>query len=183
MSRLPQGFDAQPSLSGDGLTLSPLRPEDREALFAAASDPAIWAQHPARDRHARVAFDPYFDFLLSAGGTLALRAHGPDGVIGCSRFYGAPDIAPSIAIGFTFLKREHWGGRTNAAMKRLMLTHAYGSTDTVWLHIAPGNLRSQTATDRLGAVHAYDARLDLGQGARETQVWRLTRAAWEAARG
>ena len=79
-------FDDQPTLEGKTLRLSPLVADDREGLYAAAADPLIWAQHPARTRAERATFDPYFDFLLSAGGTLAVRSKATGQIIGCTRF-------------------------------------------------------------------------------------------------
>ncbi len=35
-------FDAQPTLTGTVVHLRPLRADDHDALFAAASDPRIW---------------------------------------------------------------------------------------------------------------------------------------------
>jgi len=43
-------FVLQPTLSGTLLELRPLRAEDYDALFAVASDPLIWEQHPDSDR-------------------------------------------------------------------------------------------------------------------------------------
>ena len=54
-------FDLQPTLQGKLIELHPLRSEDFAALFAAASDPLIWEQHPERDRYTREVFQRYFD--------------------------------------------------------------------------------------------------------------------------
>ena len=45
----PPGFNPKPTLTGDGLTLRPLNEGDVEGLYEAASDPKIWANHPATD--------------------------------------------------------------------------------------------------------------------------------------
>jgi RimJ/RimL family protein N-acetyltransferase len=171
-------FDDAPALQGARLTLSPLRAEDRAGLHAAARDPRTWEQHPARERWRPEVFDPYFDFLLAAGGTLVARLG--DEIIGCSRYYPVPDQPGDIAIGFTFLDCRHWGGAMNREMKALMLEHAFASFDRVWFHIAPANLRSQIATTRLGAVWQHDAALDLGFGLSVTKCYVLTRAAWRS---
>src|SRR5438093_1127062 len=42
-------FDRQPVLTGRLIELRPLRSEDFEAVFKAASDPLIWEQHPDRE--------------------------------------------------------------------------------------------------------------------------------------
>src|SRR6266566_748875 len=39
-------FGLQPHLKGELLELRPLAPEDWDDLFAVASDPLIWEQHP-----------------------------------------------------------------------------------------------------------------------------------------
>src|SRR5207244_1753593 len=46
-------FNLQPTLTGQLLELRPLRPDDFDALFAAASDPLIWEQHPESDSYNR----------------------------------------------------------------------------------------------------------------------------------
>ena len=189
--RFPPGFDPQPTLTGETIRVRPLRPDDREALFAAISDPLIWEQHPARDRHERAGFERYLAFLLGTGGTLVVEELGGR-VIGTSTFYGEPPdgtpagsrgAAERPSIGFTFLTRDHWGGGTNFELKRLMLDHLFAHTDAVWLHIAPGNVRSQRATARLGAVHARDAVLNTTGTPARTQCWRLDREAWHRTRG
>ena len=43
-------FDSQPVLKGSLVELRPLREGDYGALYAAASDPLLWEQHPQRDR-------------------------------------------------------------------------------------------------------------------------------------
>jgi RimJ/RimL family protein N-acetyltransferase len=40
-------LDRQPVLEDERLLLRPLRAEDWDALFAVASDPLVWQQHPA----------------------------------------------------------------------------------------------------------------------------------------
>jgi hypothetical protein len=44
-------FDLQPNLKGELIELRPLTPEDWDDLFAVASDPLIWEQHPECDRY------------------------------------------------------------------------------------------------------------------------------------
>ena len=42
----PPPFDLQPTLHGSLVELRPLRPDDWDALYAEASDPLVWEQHP-----------------------------------------------------------------------------------------------------------------------------------------
>ena len=118
--------------------------------------------------------------LLKKGGTLVIIDIASDNIIGCSRYYVAPDQPDSICIGFTFLNNAYWGGTTNFAVKQLMHTHVFETFSELWFHIGSNNLRSQKATGKLGAVHVYDAMLDLsGGGAALTKCYRLTKDAWE----
>ena len=174
-------FDFQPTVSDDELLARPLREADRAALNGAAADPMIWAGHPARDRHEAPVFNRYFDILLASGSALVVQERGTGRTIGCSRFYVAPDTPEAISIGFTFLIRDHWGGDTNARLKALMLRPVFAAGKEAWFHIDPNNIRSQRATLKLGARHAYDATLNLGTGEAEWMCFRLTEEQWRAA--
>jgi len=172
-------FNFDPSLEGFDLTARPIAASDLGALRDAAADPKIWEGHPAKTRHEPEVFNPYFEFLLGAGGTLIIRESATDGVIGCSRYYVSPNAPDDISIGFTFLIRDHWGGATNFNLKRLMLAHIFAGHAFAWFHIDPNNIRSQKATAKLGAVHTKTAALDLGTGEVEWMCYRLSRADWE----
>lgn len=76
-------FDRQPTLVGPLLLLRPLRPEDWAALFAVASDPLIWAQHPDSDRYQEDVFRQFFADALNSGGALVAieQATGPSSVV------------------------------------------------------------------------------------------------------
>ena len=65
-------FDAQPELDGPTIELSPLTAQDREAITAAAADPAIWELHPAKNRYLPEVFHPYFDERLASAMTLVV---------------------------------------------------------------------------------------------------------------
>ncbi|MFW2541846.1 GNAT family N-acetyltransferase [Primorskyibacter sp. 2E107] len=166
-------------LSGTILDLSPLLPSDEQALTEAASDPLIWAGHPAIERYKPQVFAPYFSTLLSLGGTLVARDKAGQ-VIGCSRYYDPPDAPGEVAIGYTFLVRAHWGGAANGQMKRLMLEHAFVQVSEVWLHIDPVNIRSQKATARIGAEHAGTGPLLMAGKSALRQSWRIRWADWRA---
>ena len=70
-------LDRQPVLEGERLILRPLVPADWDALFAVASDPLIWQQHPMHDRWQRPVFDALFDDAMAQRGALAV-ANGPE---------------------------------------------------------------------------------------------------------
>lgn len=145
-------IDLQPTLEGELLRLRPMRLEDFEPLYAIASDPLIWKQHPAHDRWQREVFRDYFDSGLACGGTLVAIDRASGALVGSSRYYGWDPVAREIEIGWTFLARSHWGGRYNAEMKALMLGHAFRFAATVLFLVGPKNLRSRRAVEKIGGV-------------------------------
>lgn len=145
-------FDFQPSLSGDLLTLSPQVPEDWDALFAVASDPAIWAMHPMRERYREPVFRKFFQEALDDRGGLVVRDRADGKVFGFSRYSEQFAEPGEIEIGWTFLACDRWGGGWNREMKQLMLTHGFGSYDTVIFRIGEDNLRSRRAVEKIGGV-------------------------------
>jgi RimJ/RimL family protein N-acetyltransferase len=145
-------FDLQPTLTGSLLLLRPLRPEDAEALYAVASDPLMWEQHPDSDRYQRTVFDRLFAESLASGGALAVIERASGTIVGSSRFNAYEPAASRIEIGWSYLARAYWGGTYNAELKRLMLGHAFAFVKEVVFAIGSRNLRSQRAIEKLGAV-------------------------------
>ena len=147
-------FDLQPTLKGALLELRPLRAEDFDALYAVASDPLIWGQHPSSDRYKEEVFRAFFREALESGGALIATDAATSQVIGSSRFHGYHSGKREIEIGWTFLARSHWGGAYNGEMKRLMLEHAFQFVDTVIFVIGPQNFRSRRAVEKIGGILA-----------------------------
>ena len=102
-------FDLQPVLQGKNLRLRPLRPEDFHDLYAVASDPLIWEQHPIKDRYKEEVFKEFFREALESGGALITIDSKGGQVIGSSRFHGYDEEKSEIEIGWTFLARSRWG--------------------------------------------------------------------------
>src|SRR4029077_5182339 len=145
-------FDLQPNLKGDLIELRPLRPEDWDDLFAVASDPLIWEQHPESDRYKENVFRVFFREALESGGAFAIIDAKSQRIVGSTRFYGYDSENSEIEIGWTFLARKYWGGRYNREMKQLMLTHAFQFVDTVVFFVVEKNFRSQKAMEKIGAT-------------------------------
>ncbi|HXA78812.1 MAG TPA: GNAT family N-acetyltransferase [Candidatus Acidoferrales bacterium] len=164
-------FDLQPPLSGHLLRLRPLRAEDWDDLYAVASDPLIWEQHPINDRYKEEVFKGFFRGALESGGALIAMESKDGRVIGSSRFNGYDEEKSEIEIGWTFLAPSHWGGVHNQEMKRLMLQHAFKFVENVIFRIGPHNLRSQRAIEKIGGVRAGSRPDDAG---RENFVYRIT---------
>lgn len=146
-------LDRQPVLEDEHVRLRPLTGADWDSLFAVASDPLIWEQHPAHDRWQEPVFRAFFnDALANKGALLALDAQ-TGAVIGSSRFQGLEEAnGGSVEIGWTFLARSHWGGRHNHDMKRLMLAHALARVAEVRFMVGATNTRSRRALEKIGAA-------------------------------
>lgn len=145
-------FDFQPTLKGRLVKLRPLCAEDRDGLFAIASDPLIWEQHPVRDRYKPDVFDTLFRESLASHRALAAINCSDGRIIGSSRFHAYNEESSEIEIGWTFLARSHWGGKYNKEMKQLMLSHAFKFVKRVVFLIGTQNVRSQKAIEKLGAI-------------------------------
>ncbi|MEM9369145.1 MAG: GNAT family N-acetyltransferase [Planctomycetota bacterium] len=145
-------FDRQPNLIGELVSIRPLQESDLEALYAVACDPMLWEQHPARDRYKRSVFEVLFQESLASGGALLVSDTASGNAIGSSRYHGYNESASEIEIGWTFLRRTHWGGRYNGELKQLMLRHAFRFVSSVVFLVGPNNTRSQRAVERIGAT-------------------------------
>jgi len=142
----------QPHLTGELIELRPLRPEDWDHLFAVASDPFIWEQHPESDRYKEDVFRIFFREALESGGAFVVIDAKTKHIIGSTRFHGYDPEKSEVEIGWTFLARKYWGGRYNRAMKQLMLAHAFKFVENVVFYVGENNIRSQKATEKIGAI-------------------------------
>jgi RimJ/RimL family protein N-acetyltransferase len=148
-------IDLQPTLTGERIQLRPTREDDFDALFAVASDPLIWEQHPHHNRWQPEVFRAFFDKGMESGGALVVIDRATGRIIGSSRFHPHDESdGGDLEIGWTFLARSHWGGEFNREMKRLMLEHAFKYVDRVMFLVGVNNIRSQLAMEKIGAVRA-----------------------------
>ena len=151
-------FDLQPHLKGELIELRPLTAQDWEDLFAVASDPLIWEQHPENDRYKEEVFKIFFKDALESGGAFVVIDTKDEQIIGSTRFHGYDPEKSEIEIGWTFLARKYWGRRYNREMKQLMLTHAFRFVENVVFFVGENNIRSQRATEKIGAVESGTAK-------------------------
>src|SRR6266567_768306 len=145
-------FDLQPNLKGELIELRPLAPEDWNELFAVASDPLIWQQHPESDRYKENVFKIFFREAMECGGAFVIIDTKNQQIIGSTRFYGYDPERSEIEIGWTFLARKYWGGRYNREMKRLLLDHAFKFVENVVFLVGEHNIRSRKAMEKIGAT-------------------------------
>jgi len=81
-------FVPLPRLKGKTVLLRPLEDTDFDALYAAASDPLIWEQHPDPLRWQREVFDNnFFQGALRSGSAFVVEDRKTGAIIGSSRFY------------------------------------------------------------------------------------------------
>lgn len=171
----------QPELRDDLVVMRPLVTEDWEALYAVASDPEIWAIHPAHDRWQEPVFRAYFEEALASNGGVTVRDATTGVVIGGSRFDRDHAEDGEVEIGWTFLARSHWGGSYNRSMKRMMLEYAFAQRfDAAVFLIGETNLRSRRAMEKIGGV-LTERRYMLVRGGREIDhvIYRIDRANFE----
>ena len=146
-------FELQPVLTGDLIELRPLREDDFPTLYAVASDPLIWEQHPESDRYTEPVFRRFFQGGMESGGAFLVHDRKDGRVIGSSRYAGYDEASSEIEIGWTFLARSHWGRSYNREMKHLMLAHAFRFVRRVVFRVGPNNRRSQRALEKIGASY------------------------------
>ncbi|MEI6418034.1 MAG: GNAT family N-acetyltransferase [Sphingomonadales bacterium] len=147
-------LNRQPILQDDALLLRPMTAADWPEISKVASDPAIWAGHPASDRWQEPVFRAFFEDGLNSGGSLVAIDRSSDSIIGHSRYDHARAQAGEVEIGWTFLAKSHWARNHsidwNRRMKRLMLAHALASVEQVIFLIGETNLISQKAMANIG---------------------------------
>ncbi|MDB5970871.1 MAG: putative acetyltransferase [Hydrocarboniphaga sp.] len=169
----PLNLELQPRLHGETISLAPLRADDFEALYAVASDPLIWEQHPDPLRYQRPVFEQFFSDALASGGALVIVDTASGRVIGSSRYYEWMPADREIAIGYTFLARSHWGGRTNLEAKWLMIRHAFRRAEIVWFHVGKNNWRSRMAMKKIGGVFSHEAPKELNGRVRDYVFFKI----------
>ena len=172
-------FELQPRIENQWIRLEPLEPGDFDALYSVASDPLIWEQHPNKDRYRREVFAVYFKGAIESGGAFRVIDRTTGALIGSSRYYDLDEARRAVAIGYTFIDRQHWGGHYNRALKMLMLDHAFRFVDRVTFHVGVNNLRSRKAMEKLGGVLIGEAAVSYyGEQSQQNVIYEIVAAAW-----
>ena len=168
--------DLQPTLEGATLELRPLDEGDFDALYAVASDPEIWTQHPAHDRWEEAVFRQFFDEALAGNGALVIIDKASGRIIGSSRYHGYSADNDEVEIGWTFLGRDFWGGTVNRELKHLMIEHALGFVGNVLFRVGVTNWRSQRAMEKIGGTRIGTQPDAAGN---ESYIYRIRQADFE----
>ena len=169
-------FNIQPVLENDRVILYPLQETDFEDLYAVASDPKIWEQHPNKDRWQRDVFKVFFDGAMQSKGAFKIIDKASGKVIGSTRLYDYDEQGNSIFIGYTFYATQYWGTGINHAVKKLMLEYVFTFVSKVYFHIGANNLRSQISISRLGAEKIAEQEVEyFGEASRLNFVYEIKR--------
>ncbi len=146
-------MNLQPTkLESDLLYVRPLLEADFDALFAVASDPAIWKQHPNKDRYKKDIFQEFFATGIASGGAFLIFDKLTNEVVGSSRYYDLDEKGKSVAIGYTFIATKYWGKGVNKDLKNMMINYAFQFMDKVIFHVGNTNIRSQLAVGKIGGI-------------------------------
>ena len=144
-------INVQPILENNHIILYPLRETDFEELYAVASDPKIWEQHPNKDRWKKEVFQNFYNGAMQSKGAFRIVDKASGKTIGSTRFYDYSEAENHILIGYTFYAVSCWGKGINPMVKKLMLDYIFQFVPKVQFHVGATNLRSQVAISRLGA--------------------------------
>ncbi|MEJ2884762.1 GNAT family N-acetyltransferase [Pedobacter sp. GR22-6] len=173
-------LDLQAILENEHIALYPLSAHDFEMLYAAASDPEIWRQHPNKDRWKKEVFRNFFEGALQSKGAFRIVDKTSGKTIGSTRYYDHEPNDNSIFIGYTFYATSCWGKGINPAVKALMLDYIFQFVNKVYFHIGAGNIRSQIAILRLGAVKIDEQEVTyFGESAKLNFVYEIQRDQWQ----
>jgi N-acetyltransferase len=158
-------FNLQPTLENELLIIRPAKVEDFDNLYKIASDPLLWAQHPAKDRYKLDVFTVLFNEGMATNAMLVIIDKKSGEIIGSTRFNPVPETDNAIEIGWSYLARAYWGGDYNKSQKHLLMDYAFQHVGHVFYYIAKSNTRSRKAVEKLGGhliirfnEHLLDAR-------------------------
>jgi N-acetyltransferase len=174
-------FDPQLTLENDNVILYPLQEGDFEALYAVASDPKIWEQHPNKDRWKRDVFRIFFEGAIQSRGAYKIIDKSTGEIAGSTRMYDYNEQDSSVLIGYTFYATAYWGRGINHSVKALMLDYLFQFVSQVYFHIGSNNIRSQIAIGRLGAKKTGELEVAyFGEVPKLNYIYRIEKEEWLA---
>lgn len=180
MKKVLSPFNLQPVLENETVILYPLQGNDFEDLYAAASDPKIWEQHPNKDRWKKDVFKTFFDGAIQSKGAFKIIEKSTGNIIGSTRIYDYNEQESCLFIGYTFYATPYWGKGINHGVKTMMLNYAFRFVSRVNFHIGAGNIRSQIAISRLGAEKIAEQEVTyFGEAPKLNFVYGISREKWQ----
>lgn len=181
------GFAPPVELSGRGVVLRPLQPDDEAGLAGAAADGHLWELRVTSvpEPEATAAYIANALAMQAAGNRLPFTVieQSSGRIIGCTSYH---DILPAVRrleIGYTWYAQRWQRTHVNTTCKWLLLHHAFETLgcNTVGWRTDNFNLRSQRAIERLGAhkdgvIRGHALRRD--GTIRDTVMYSLSRGEW-----
>ena len=172
-------INIQPTLENDNLVLYPLKEEDFDELYQAASDPEIWKQHPNKERWQLDVFKNFFEGAIKSKGAFKIVDKTSGKTIGSTRFYDYNVDDNSILIGYTFFSTQFWGKGINHAVKKIMLDYIFQNVSIVDFHVGAENIRSQISISRLGIEKIAEQEVTyFGEQPKLNFVYRISKQEW-----
>lgn len=165
----------QTPLISERIVLQPLKQEDFGEVYAVASDPLVWEQHPNKNRYKQEEFNNYFEGALKSRGAYRIIEKNLGQTMGCTRYYDFDETESSILIGYTFIGRSFWGKGYNQELKKLMVNHAFNFVEIIRFHIGATNFRSQRSIEKFGAIKTGE--LDVayyGEASKKNFIYELS---------
>jgi N-acetyltransferase len=152
------------TLEGRWVRLEPLATTHAGDLLEAAAAAEIWRWLPERVETPEQMERWIADALRAqdAGSEFAFavieRASGR--AVGSTRYMDVSEAHRGVEVGWTWYRREDWGGRVNPEAKLLLLTHAFEDWGAIRLYLKTDSLneRSRAAILKLGAAYEGDLR-------------------------
>lgn len=140
------------NLENENFQLTQLMQDHFDELYDLAKNPAIWEQHPEKDRWKKEKFEIYFqNALKNKEGCFCIYDKTTEKFIGSSRYYSYNENMNSVKIGYTFITPEYWGSSANFEIKKIMLDYIFQYVSKVFFDIGKENYRSQKSVEKLGA--------------------------------
>jgi RimJ/RimL family protein N-acetyltransferase len=144
-------------LQGAHIALEPLLPEHAPALHAATAGDEMWSWM-SFDLRDRAQLERWMTLAFAARDrgeevpfVVVLRATGE--VVGSTRYMDIRAMYRGVEIGWTWYRRDVWGGPVNPEAKYLLMRHAFEDWGAirVCLKTDVKNVHSQNAIKKLGA--------------------------------
>ncbi len=174
-------MNIQPTLENDKLILFPLKEADFDGLYLTASDPAIWEQHPNKERWKKDVFRTFFEGAINSNGAFKIVDKSKREIVGSTRFYDYNKDDNSILIGYTFFGTNCWGKGYNHSVKKLMLDYIFQFVSSVTFHIGAENIRSIISIERMGMKKISEQEVTyFGESPKLNCVYTVTKDEWLA---
>jgi RimJ/RimL family protein N-acetyltransferase len=179
------------TLTGDVVTLEPLRRDHVSALAAAAADGRLWELwYTSVPTSEGMAADVEAKLAEQDAGTMlpfVVRRNDTGAVVGATTYLNVDAVTPRLEIGYTWTAASAQRTGVNTESKLLLLGHAFEVLGCLAVEFRTHwhNTQSRTAIAALGAKQDGVLRNHRRQpdgSLRDTVVFSITDAEWPAVR-